>query len=456
MLIPKDADERMIYARRIVAGRCLYGVDKNPLAVEMGKLSLWLLTLAKDKPFTFLDHAIRCGDSLVGISNIDQLLRFSFSDNAPVRPIFQQQRQQIENRLNAVKLLRKQIEDQPSNTPQDIERKALMLKNAEEQTRRLTYAADLLLAESWQPMNLSERETALNSTLVEVEYKFKDLPVEKLDAEATKRLRTGGLLKESQRTPSECRFHWPLEFPEVLLDRGGFDALVCNPPFMGGQKITGNLGTDYRDYLVEHLASGKRGSADLCAYFFLRASRLLREGGQFGFLATNTIAQGDTREVGLEQLLANGYVIPSAVPSRPWPGAANLEVAIVWVRHGFWHGPFTLDGKSTSGITAFLTPPGAVEGKPYRLKSNEGKSFIGSYVLGMGFVLDPEGARRLIEKTLAIGMCYFRTSTAKTLTPAAISRPGVGSSISSTGPSRRRKSIPTASVSLRKRSSPSG
>ncbi len=61
------------YALRIVAQRCLYGVDKNPLAVEMAKLSLWLLTLAKDKPFEFLDHAIRCGDSLVGIHNIEQL-----------------------------------------------------------------------------------------------------------------------------------------------------------------------------------------------------------------------------------------------------------------------------------------------------------------------------------------------------------------------------------------------
>src|SRR5271166_4722213 len=54
-------------------------------------------------------------------------------------------------------------------------------------------------------------------------------------------------------------FHWPLEFPEVMLDRGGFDAFVCNPPFMGGQKITGNLGIDYRDYLVEQIARSLSG-----------------------------------------------------------------------------------------------------------------------------------------------------------------------------------------------------
>ena len=165
---------------------------------------------------------------------------------------------------------------------------------------------------------------------------------------------------------------------------------------MGGQKITGNLGTDYRDYLIGHLAGGKRGNADLCAYFTLRAASLLREGGEFGFLATNTIAQGDTREVGLDQVTADGCVIPRAVPSRPWPGTASLEVAHVWLRRGRWNPPYFLDDKSVSGITPFLTEPGTVSGPPNRLAANSGRSFIGSYVLGMGFVLEPEEAERLI------------------------------------------------------------
>src|SRR5436190_10323633 len=83
MLIPDDPDERQTYALRIVAQRCLYGVDKNPLAAEMAKLSLWLLTLANDKPFEFLDHAIRCGDSLVGIHNTEQLRKFDLQPDAP-------------------------------------------------------------------------------------------------------------------------------------------------------------------------------------------------------------------------------------------------------------------------------------------------------------------------------------------------------------------------------------
>lgn len=389
VLIPKDAEERLIYARRVVAGRCLYGVDKNPLAVEMGKLSLWLLTLAKDKPFTFLDHAIRCGDSLVGISSVDQLLRFSFTENVRTGPLLEQQRQQIENRLNATKMLRRQIEDTPCNTPQDVERKTLMLKNADEQARRLTYAADLLLAASWEPTPDSERESALNSTLIEVEYKFKDLPIGQLDDEAKKRLSKAGV---------ERRFHWPLEFPEVFSERGGFDALVCNPPFMGGQKITGNFGEAYREFLVEHLAHGKRGSADLCAYFFLRAGQMLREGGQFGFLATNTIAQGDTREVGLERLTSDGCTIPRAVASQKWPGTASLEVSQVWLRRGAWVGERLLDGHPVNGITAFLTAEGAINAKPYLLASNQDRVFKGSDVTGLGFLLSHEEAAELIAR----------------------------------------------------------
>jgi hypothetical protein len=426
-LIALDPDEQRIQALRLVAERCVYGVDRNPLAVEMAKLSLWLLTLAKDKPFTFLDHAIRCGDSLVGLSSIDQLLRFSMTDGAKVRPMFEQQRQQIEKRLQATMLLRRQIETLPSNTPRDIERKVAMLANVEDQTKRLRYAADRLLAVTWEAKNAAELESALNATLAEVEYRFKDQPADQLEADATTRLRQAGI---------PARFHWPLEFPEVFVKdspqshrehggsdkltrdgtkfpsntapspcppclRGGFsgfDAFVCNPPFMGGKKITGNVGTAYRDYLVGYLARGRRGNADLCAYFTLRGASLLREGGQFGFLATNTIAQGDTREVGLDQLAAHGVVIPRAVPSRPWPGAASLEVAHVWLRRGGWNAPFVLNDQPAAGITPFLTESGTVSGPPHRLAANAGKSFIGSYVLGMGFVLTPDEAERLIAR----------------------------------------------------------
>jgi hypothetical protein len=228
-------------------------------------------------------------------------------------------------------------------------------------------------------------------------------------------------------------FHWPLEFPEVFIEDArpidlgrqptlddfgdvvgplfgtleppplaqdglGFAAIVGNPPFQGGKKITGALGISYRDYLVEHLASGVRGHADLCAYFFLRAGGVLRMGGHSGLIATNTIAQGDTREVGLDQLADHGFAILRAVPSQPWPGLAAVEVAHVWLRRGMWQGSFTLADQSVAGITSLLSAPGSAKGTPHRLKVNGDKSFIGSFVLGMGFVLTPQEAQPLIAK----------------------------------------------------------
>jgi hypothetical protein len=71
--LPSDDEECRLYARRLVADQCLYGVDLNPMAVEMAKLSLWLITMQKNKPFSFLDHAIRSGDSLLGISSSEQI-----------------------------------------------------------------------------------------------------------------------------------------------------------------------------------------------------------------------------------------------------------------------------------------------------------------------------------------------------------------------------------------------
>jgi hypothetical protein len=64
-------EEPLIYARRLVAQRCLYGVDKNPFAVNLARLSLWLVTLSKHLPFTFVDHALKEGDSLVGLNMAD-------------------------------------------------------------------------------------------------------------------------------------------------------------------------------------------------------------------------------------------------------------------------------------------------------------------------------------------------------------------------------------------------
>ncbi len=416
-LIPLDRQERLIYARRLVAERCIYGVDKNPLAVEMAKLSLWLLTLAKDKPFTFLDHAIRCGDSLVGLSSIDQLLRFSMTENARVRPMFEQQRQQIEKRLEATMLLRKQIETLPSNTPQDIERKAKMFENVVDQAKRLTYAADMLLAATSEAKNGGELESALNGMLAEVEYKFKDLLVEQLEAEAKKRLGKAGI---------ESRFHWPLVFPEVFIEKGGFDAFVCNPPFMGGTTIRGKLGKAMLDYLASMFAAriGSGGRADLCAYFLVRAHSLATKPACLGMITTNTIAQGDTREIGLDVILRNASRVIRATPTKKWPGDASLEVAQIWLWRGSWAGCCYLNETSVQTIDSYLSrgsPEGS--GVPFRLVENKGLACEGSKPMGIGFTISDQEAADLLSKSAKYKDVVFRYLNGEDFTSSATQEP---------------------------------
>lgn len=272
----------------------------------------------------------------------------------------------------------------PSNNHADLAAKKRLHAEAEAATAKVKALADLLIAFELKGLTGKAYDEGRAAALGQAEAALQK-PLPELQAIVQKHL-------AGRRT-----FHWPVELPEVV-SRGGLDAFVGNPPFMGGQKITGALGTSYRDYLVEQLAGGSKGSADLCAYFFLRAASLLRDGGQFGMLATNTIAQGDTREVGLDQLTSRGSTILRAIASQPWPGTAALEVAHVWVRRGSWGGNYLLEDKEVKGISPMLVIPGKVVGKPFRLAANDGKSFIGSYVLGMGFILGPEEAKALIEQ----------------------------------------------------------
>lgn len=221
--------------------------------------------------------------------------------------------------------------------------------------------------------------------------------------EAAERAReiVDGWLKGPRAEPIRP-LHWPLEFPEIMGVKsgsgGGFDVVVGNPPFVGGQKLTGALGHDYREYLVNRIGGGKRGSADLCSYFLLR-NLSLAPGRRTGIIATNTIAQGDTREVGLDQATANGWTLYRAVKSQPWSGTAAVVVSLLWLagKPGDDESP-VLDGNEVRGITPALDSASRVSGTPYRLVANEAQSFQGQIVLGKGFVLPSEQAQALIAE----------------------------------------------------------
>jgi hypothetical protein len=349
----------------------------------MAKLSLWLLTLAKDKPFEFLDHAIRCGDSLVGIHDLDQLKNFNL-DPSKGRGLFTGP---VFNLVDEAVGLRRKIETMPSNSVEDVEAQEKLLAEAEEKTARLRCAADLLLSVELQGANAADKQSLHDSMAIQAGHYVENGTIEEFREVVHKALK------------GQQAFHWPLEFPEVFQGRGGFDAFVCNPPFMGGLKLETAFGTKWREYVVcriGHDVRGVRGTADLCAYFFLRAASLMRCPGHIGFIATNTIAQGDTRTVGLDRLLQAGTRIIRAVPSCKWPGRANLQIATVWLRSGSWKRSSCLDGAEVEEITAELASREEVGGEAYRLHSNLDLAFQGSNVMGLGFVIDPSEAAQLL------------------------------------------------------------
>lgn len=114
-------------------------------------------------------------------------------------------------------------------------------------------------------------------------------------------------------------FNWEIEFPEVFdRDNPGFDAIVGNPPFLGGKRISTTYGSEYVNWLSEQYVESK-GSPDLVAFFFRRAFALLRQKGAFGLIATNTIAQGGTRSAGLRFICNNGGSIYNAQKPRVLP-----------------------------------------------------------------------------------------------------------------------------------------
>lgn len=383
-LQPRDQAERVLIGRRLISSRCLYGVDKNPMAVELAKVSLWLVTMMKGRPFSFLDHALKCGDSLLGVSSLKQIEHFS------LRPGEQQVTFATANLFRYVEEAdqkRRELEKLPSNDYAQIEAKGRLNDEAQNATAKAKALADCLIAFELRGLDGEQYEERRAIAADRAEGAMRK-PLSDFQAYSREELQS--------RRP----FHWPLEFPEVFA-RGGFDAFVGNPPFMGGSKIATEFGVDYRDYLVAipgRGIRGQRGQADLCVYFFNRFSILIHAGSATGMLATNTIAQGDTRMAGLDQLTASGLTIYRAISSQKWPGTANLEVAIVWMCGGPWLGASILDGQPTSGITPYLSPVGKVSGKPYILAANKNLSFEGSRIEGEGFVLEPSQAEALIKK----------------------------------------------------------
>ncbi|MEV7383531.1 Eco57I restriction-modification methylase domain-containing protein [Streptomyces lydicus] len=407
--VDAEADQVMVEARRQIIEHCLYGVDINPMAVEMAKLSLWLVSMDRKRPFTFLDDRLVAGDSLLGITSVEQLEAMHLD---PVRG-----RELGKDTLDFTGGVRRVVAEVAAGRRQladiagtDLEALALkrkILAASQEEARQVSVFADLVVGAALAGAGRSQTEQdQLSFEAVSAAHAVADagddavaaeLDLRRAEALARKWLAAGQPEGAFDREP----VHLPLVFPEVWEERGGFDAVVGNPPFLGGKKLTGAFGESYREYLVDHLGRGTRGSADLVAYFLLRAHELLNPCGQSGLIATSKLAQGDNREVGLDRIVADDAVIRQSIKSAPWPSrSATLEYCAVWTSRASIavEGQCLADGVPVRGITSSLDAESRVVGTARRLIENEGVAFQGAVVLGLGFTLEPDEARLLIDQ----------------------------------------------------------
>ncbi|MBG6095034.1 Eco57I restriction-modification methylase domain-containing protein [Nocardioides luteus] len=291
-----------------VVGRCLYGADIDPVAVDLAKLSLWLLCEDPSLPLTFLDDRILCGNSLVGLVDAEDL-----------------------------------------------------------------------------PAGLGDPK-AYADAMVAVALPLGGRPGKRLE-EAYAALGRARRLP----VPAVRPIHWALVAPEVMA-RGGFDAVVGNPPYLGVKRVRDAIGQQLRDYLAHTLAAGTTRRADYVIYFLLRAAALSR--GEIGLITTDSISEGDTARFGLGALLDRGWQVARAERSAPWP-TAGVRFAKIWLTtrplDSAW-----LDGREVPAITGTLEDGFSLP-EPARLDLDVPlpHGYQGTIVLGRSLVLTPSDAQKL-------------------------------------------------------------
>lgn len=290
--------------RRAIAERCLYGVDVNPMAVQLARLSLWLATLAADRPLSFLDHRLLAGDSLVGawLANIRQppgLPRRRRQDSTTL-PLFEESA--VRDALLEALPARFSLESTPNDTVEQVRTKERALDAMAARDGALTAwkrVADLWCA-TWFSISSRQVPAAAFDDLSDAILSGRRA----LPAAATARyLEAADLIARDRRF-----FHWELEFPEVFFDAdgtrchlGGFDAVIGNPPWdmlradQGSSSDRRRARDDTRPVLrftrdagVYHAQSDGHGNR--YQLFLKRALTLARHGGRLGLVLPSGLA----------------------------------------------------------------------------------------------------------------------------------------------------------------------
>jgi len=308
---PNDIDEgqRAIFRQR-VAERCLYGVDVNPMAVQLARLSLWLATLSAGRPLSFLDHRLVTGDSLLGtwLSHLRRPPSHRRRLAVSTLPLFEDQI--IEGALANALPMRFSLESMPNDTLEEV--------RAKERTFS-ALAADGRLALWKRVANLWCSTWFATGPDASLSRLFRTLADDVLSGTSTLRS-ADALLRQADDAALTHRYlHWELEFPEVFFDRSGrlarpgFDAVVGNPPWDMLRADNGSRNSRAGDR--QRVSSTIRFTRDSGVYsaqsighancyqlFLERTIDLTRAGGRFGLVLPSGLAT-DVGSAPLRRLL---------------------------------------------------------------------------------------------------------------------------------------------------------
>ncbi|MCC6837047.1 MAG: N-6 DNA methylase [Bacteroidia bacterium] len=408
-------------AMRDVIRNCIYGVDKNPLAVELCKVAFWLESHNPGEPLNFLDHHIKCGDAIVGLAYreelengiADEAFKTLPGDEKEIASAFaklnKQERKKIESKGAGIQLTTKEelintvqeslveykiFNDLPERTPEEITTKQQAYKRFLDGKgfSFLKTMADSQVAQFFIP------KTTANKDKLITDNEYRQILAGHKGWQGQKTAMATVIAQEKRI------FHWFLEFPEVFQQQG-FDCILGNPPFLGGKKISGHFGNDYLSFIKRYYEPVD-GGVDFVAYFFRRIFEILKNNGFQSLISTNTISQGDTREGGLSVIKNKGGNIIYCDKNVKWPGLATVEVSLISIFKGEWSGKYLLDKKQVETITSYFDDNRTLS-EPYSLLSNQNKSFQGSIILGQGFVLTQQEATEIISKEQKYSQVIF-------------------------------------------------
>jgi hypothetical protein len=386
---------------------CIYGVDLNPLAVELCKVALWLEAHNPGEPLNFLDHRIKCGNAIVGYVRREEVdagvpdeafAKLPGDDPEVGKKIRARNKSERKSRdqkkfaftkdrqgqIDAVLDKWKTIAAMPERVPAEIDAKkaAFDLFMSSGAAFVLKQIASIPIAQFYLP------RTPENDQKLITDEAFRDYWSGNLSPQGQAPAAAVGIATKKRF------FHWFLEFPEII-QRGGFDCILGNPPYLGGQALSGTYGHEFCNYVTH--AYAPTGLSDLVVFFLRRIYALLQPGGFTAFITTNSIKDGDIRRDGLEQVVTKGAVINFALRGVTWPGRANLVVSLVAVHNGAWAGPRVLDRQNVGTINTFFEDAEETS-PPADLQESASRIFQGTVFLGDGFLLSHQEAAAIVAR----------------------------------------------------------